>query len=184
MKICTKCKIEKPFSEYHKRASATDGLAFHCKTCKYQMDIIYREKNKSALDKKKKEYYEKNKDVMNKKARLRYIKNPEHYKLRAKLWKEQNRERHNANCMERYVLKMKRKPVWDSEFTDFVFSEAYDMAKRKEALTGAKHEVDHIVPLRGKTVSGLHVWSNFAVIPASENCSKAARRWPDMWTPA
>ncbi len=184
MKRCPGCKTDKPFSEYHKRARAKDGLNLYCKPCKAEMDAAYREKNKEALVEAKRQYYQNNKKYHNEKARLDYVKNSDAYKLRAKLWKEQNRERHNANCMERHVLKIKRKPVWDSEFTDFVFSEAYDMAKRKEALTGAKHEVDHIVPLRGKTVSGLHVWSNFAVIPASENCSKAARRWPDMWTPA
>jgi hypothetical protein len=181
MKHCPGCKTDKPFSEYHRRVKAKDGFSSYCKPCKSEMDKIYRQKNKDALTLTKKDYHEKNKEYYNKKARLDYVKNAEAYKLRAKKWKEQNRERHNANCMERHVLKMQRKPKWDEELTDFVFSEAYDMAKRKEALTGIKHEVDHIVPLRGKTVSGLHVWSNFAVIPASENCSKAARRWPNMW---
>lgn len=181
MKRCSGCKTEKPFSEYYKRANAKDGFCSYCKPCKSTMDAAYREKNKESLALAKKEYYQKNKERCNEKTRLDYLNNPDAYKLRAKQWKQENRERHNANCMERHVLKMQRKPKWDQEFTNFVFSEAYDMAKRKETLTGVKHEVDHIVPLRGKTVSGLHVWSNFAVIPASENCSKAARKWPDMW---
>jgi len=181
MKRCPGCKTEKLFSEYHKRSSAKDGLNLYCKSCKSKMDAAYREKNKKNLALAKKEYYQKNKERHNEKSRLDYLNNSGAYKLRAKQWKKENRDRHNANCMERHVLKMQRKPNWDQEFTDFVFSEAYDMAKRKELLTGVKHEVDHVVPLRGKTVCGFHVWSNFAVIPASENCSKAARRWPDMW---
>lgn len=58
------------------------------------------------------------------------------------------------------------------ELTEFVFEEAYDLAKLREKITGYKWHIDHIIPLNGKTICGLHVWSNLQVIPATLNLSK------------
>jgi hypothetical protein len=56
----------------------------------------------------------------------------------------------------------------------------YALAERITKSTGVKHEVDHIVPLGGKKVSGLHVSYNLRVIPLKENRSKFNRLIEDI----
>ena len=47
--------------------------------------------------------------------------------------------------------------------------------------TGRQWSVDHIVPLDGVNVCGLHVAHNLQVIPLEENVAKANNWWPDSW---
>lgn len=61
MKICNRCGIEKPFTEFYKRLGNTDGFAGYCKKCRKKYV------NKLSQDHKKKvkaSWYQQNKDVV------------------------------------------------------------------------------------------------------------------------
>jgi hypothetical protein len=73
----------------------------------------------------------------------------------------------------------RRKPAnWDRELTSFVLQEAHALTKLRESHTGVKWHVDHTIPLQGQDVSGLHVWNNLQVLPATVNLRKG-NRWSD-----
>jgi hypothetical protein len=48
----------------------------------------------------------------------------------------------------------------------------YAEAARLTRETGIQHDVDHIIPLHGEAVSGLHVETNLQVLPATANRAK------------
>ncbi len=80
-----------------------------------------------------------------------------------------------ARYAKRRATKKHATPKWvDSK----KLNEIYLFARQKTQLTGTQWEVDHIVPLNGKNVCGLHVPWNLRVILASEN-----RRKRNLLTP-
>jgi len=65
--------------------------------------------------------------------------------------------------------KINRTPKWLSANDVWMMQEAYHLARLRTKMFGFKWHVDHVLPLQGKTVSGLHVPSNLLVIPAVHN---------------
>jgi hypothetical protein len=74
-----------------------------------------------------------------------------------------NRASRAANQAKRRALKLLATPLWaDHELIELIYAEA--------AHRGL--EVDHVIPLQGKTVCGLHVHTNMQLLSAGENYSK------------
>lgn len=76
-KKCTKCGIEKPLTEFHKRSSSKDGHASQCKSCVAKYYAQHHAKNKEKKLKQMAEYYAKNKEKISKKTAEYYTQNKE-----------------------------------------------------------------------------------------------------------
>ena len=71
---------------------------------------------------------------------------------------------------ERRARKINATPQWADRK---LIKRVYAQARLAEAVTGWPHHVDHIVPLQGKNVCGLHVPWNVQVLPYEENLEKS-----------
>lgn len=100
-------------------------------------------------------------------------KNKEKRNLLSKEWRQRNKGVMNAHKAKRKSDILRRMPPWLTADDKWMMREAYTLAALRTKLTGVQWHVDHIIPLRGKKVSGLHVPDNLQVIPASVN----QRKW-------
>jgi len=88
-------------------------------------------------------------------------------------WKRpENIGKRKAKKAKRRCTKLQRTPKWLTTEELILIKALYDQATNKTKETGVLWHVDHIIPLRGVDVSGLHVLSNLKVIPAKENMQK------------
>lgn len=98
-----------------------------------------------------------------------------HKKLRndySSNWKKLNRDKVNALANKRRAMQIQRTPHWLSREQLRDIADFYTIAQMFRMYTGEQYHVDHIVPLQGKKVSGLHVPWNLQVLPAIENIAK------------
>jgi hypothetical protein len=77
--------------------------------------------------------------------------------------------------MARIASQKQRTPKWADLKAIKAF---YDTSQWVTEVTGLEHHVDHIIPLNGRLVSGLHVAENLRVLPGPENLAKGSKYMP------
>ncbi len=96
--------------------------------------------------------------------------NPEKVKAHAKAVRQRNSAGEVAKVQRRNAAKKCAIPSWSDKEK---IKRVYEIAARITKVTGVPHHVDHVIPLRGRLVSGLHVHDNLRVIAFDCNCSKS-----------
>lgn len=133
-----------------------------CKSC-YNSD--YKAANRARLNAITAQWHRDNKEQANAKKIAWALANPEKVKQTKKAYVSRNLKSYRAQCAKRHAAKMQRTPSWA------------DLAAIKQIYLNCPEsmEVDHIVPLQGKTVSGLHVPYNLQYLTPEQNRSKGNR---------
>lgn len=203
MKFCPKCQESKPPDQYYKAKKSKDGLQGYCKSCvsllstqrvsyrKSYRDLnrekgvayrqTYKSKYKERIRDANKVYRDTNREVV-KDSQQRYKEcNYEKVLESSRNYRERNKPKYAVYRSKRRARELQAQPNWLSQGDLIRMSLLWGLRELKSFVTGEEYEVDHIVPLMGKTVCGLHVPWNLRVILKSENRKKQARYWPDMW---
>ena len=190
-KKCTKCKEEKPLGLFPGQFVKKQGKYYYqgrCKSCRSEYRRKQHAENpeiKRAYDKqwrldnleKVREYdrvrWFNGKSEQNKEYRAN---NPE----KVKTWRKRDYEKNKstpeflarANAISRRHQAAKRNavPVW-ADLQQI--KDIYLQAKKKSKDEGLNYQVDHIVPLQGNEVCGLHVEYNLQILTAEENIFKS-----------
>lgn len=87
-------------------------------------------------------------------------------------YKKANRSKYNAYDAKRSAAKLQRTPAWLSEPDKNGILDLYEQSRQLTKATGEEHHVDHIIPLKGVLVSGLHVLENLQILTAVQNMQK------------
>jgi hypothetical protein len=116
--------------------------------------------------------YQKNKEKHLEYTRAHWSKNKEKYKGLNKIWRLNNAESVRLSSILRKKRTRQATPKWvNRSEISLIYKEAW----RLSIETGIPHHVDHIVPLNGDNVCGLHVPWNLRPIPWLENLKKGKR---------
>lgn len=116
--------------------------------------------------------YAKNVEHRRSKALQYYYADVEASRLKQRARQKNNLPLFAANQAKRRAAKIERTPVWLTQDDLWLMTQAYDIASVRTKLFGFVWHVDHIVPLQGDAVSGLHVPWNLQVIPGRDNIAK------------
>lgn len=153
-KYCPRCKTTLPLTSFHRSKARKDGVQSLCIECFKITQAKYLENNREKVLNGLRKYREDNND---------YFLN----------WRRLNKDKNARKQMERVARKLNATPSWLTKEQREEIDQLYWLAKDLRSVSGQDYHVDHIVPLKGKNVCGLHVPWNLQVLPSDLNLSKS-----------
>jgi hypothetical protein len=194
LKKCSKCGVTKPISEFGDNTRNKFNVRASCKECnvehamknywdepeKYRAKSAkWREENPEKYEAYMTKYMDEHRDERNEYRRLHRLDNIEHERERDREYTRNNLVKFRIKNGKRRAAKNAATPSWLTLIHLAQIEEFYEMAEAKTMQTGIPHEVDHMVPLLGKTVRGLHVPWNLQILTDKENISKKNKLLPE-----
>lgn len=159
--VCGKCNQPKEFGK-------------GCKPCDQRRKNEYKERHadrvKAARSEYKKKKWKSGEVERTEKRKAKAELRPINMRLAKKRWKEKNKHKVIENTARRFASKLQATAPWADAVA---MQQVYMLARFMSESTGIKWHVDHIVPLRGKNVCGLHIEHNLTFMPAAFNISKS-----------
>jgi hypothetical protein len=137
----------------------------------------WRLKKKDQVKEYQKGWRTENRSHKSEYAKKYWEKNSGSQRERHKFWIKSNREKVNIYARSKKARKLKAIPKWADRKA---INEVYRRARELEKQDGIKRHVDHIIPLQGRNVCGLHVENNLRIITATENLKKHIRLLEDI----
>lgn len=190
MKTCNKCGECKPLDAFAKNKAKRDGLSAWCRVCNSEYNKSYCKQNAEELSDKHRVRYADKRETRLIQNQEWYRSNDAHAREKRQQWRNENRELSReitrnwaannyskvlANAAARRADKLRATPPWaDMAAIGAIYAKAVEMRAQ-----GFDVHVDHHYPLRGATVSGLHVHWNLRIIPAQQNLRKRNKH-PDQ----
>ena len=166
----------KPCKNGHIALRKTKGTCVACGKLEWQKSNASRVEYFSAYNKKenvkeaKHEWYQNNKDKVIARAQTRPAEVLREYR---NAWKLNNPVQVKASTTARKRRHRQATPKWLNFKQKSEIRQIYQIAITMTETTGEQYVVDHIVPLRGQDVCGLHVPWNLRVITQEENLKKS-----------
>lgn len=126
----------------------------------------WREKNPEKQKVLYKEYQTRKKEMISLRKQKHREANIESYRDKNRKWQKENKELACFHSNKYRSAKLNRMPKWLTQEQIVEIKNIYNNCPKG-------FHVDHIIPLQGKTVSGLHVPWNLRIISAKENYHKS-----------
>lgn len=161
LRVCKTCGVEKQIESFTKNSRCKDGVTHKCLSCSAEYHSEYYRNNTEQRAKAQK------KSVAKRRAEGKDVNKP------SREYNKRNPEYKRFYASQRKAHVKIATPSWLTGPQKAHIKRIYKLAQVMKDATGSDYHVDHIIPLRGENVCGLHVPENLQVLRADLNLSKS-----------